>query len=146
MIEMANYPTSLPSFDTNTPSQTLAAASHSSVHNSLAAEITAVATELGTNAAGSFTTVRDRLESLELGTSSEATLDNLSATSVTAGTLNVDNVSSGNLNCASVTVASLKVKNAVANLTVTSIQITNFTASGTMNVVTLIFDADAYIP
>lgn len=86
---MGDYPAAIPSINTVTSTQSLASASHSTLHNQIAEEIVNITTELGTDPAGSFPTVKARLEALELGTTDDATVDALVATSITVSSLKV---------------------------------------------------------
>jgi hypothetical protein len=59
------YPTTIYTYTNRTGAQTLAAGTHSVIHNADAAEIISIETELGTNPKGIYPTVRDRLEGIE---------------------------------------------------------------------------------
>lgn len=61
---MATYPTAIYPYTNRTGTQTLAAGTHSTIHNEAAAEVVAIETELGTNVKGAYPTVRDRLDGI----------------------------------------------------------------------------------
>jgi len=62
---MATYPTGIYVYANRSGTDTLAAGTHSTIHNTDAGEIIALETELGTNVKGIYPTVRDRLEGIE---------------------------------------------------------------------------------
>lgn len=62
----AVYPGSIPTA-TTVSGGTLASNSHSSLHDNMFDEVVAIATEMGTNASGSESTVKDRIQAIEGG-------------------------------------------------------------------------------
>jgi len=64
---MANYPGSLPSFTNPSSTDNLDDPSHSTQHININDEVLAIATELGTDPAGAYDTVADRLDAMGSG-------------------------------------------------------------------------------
>lgn len=85
---MATYPTGVYSYTNRTGGQTLAAGTHSTAHNEVAAEVIATQTELGTNPSGAYSTVKDRLEALTSAIGAQHTQNTDSGSSSAAFYLN----------------------------------------------------------
>jgi hypothetical protein len=73
---MAEYPATLPTFTDPTATSKLNSPSHSDLHAKANAEIVAITTELGTDPAGSFSTVKARIADLETHIIAETATDN----------------------------------------------------------------------
>lgn len=73
---MAEYPATLPTFTDPTATSKLNSPSHSDLHAQANAEIVAITTELGTDPAGSFSTVKERIADLETHIITNAGTDN----------------------------------------------------------------------